>query len=97
MKHKGKLIVAVILIVTVAVSGFSGCANQQPDTYIQAMDTELSHFDLLFHKHGSVSFRHHGEDIHLYLAQYRRDERVLHERVGGLGIVGEYTFEGTIL
>jgi len=77
--------------------GFSGCASRQPDTYIQALEAEVSYFDLLFHKHGGFTFRHHGEDAHVYLAQYRRDEQVLHERVGGLGTMGVHTFEGTIL
>jgi len=60
------------------------------------MEAEVSHFDLLFHRYGSVSFRHQGEEVSVYLAQYERDERVLHEQVGGLG-VGAETFDGTIL
>jgi len=58
---------------------------------------EPGHLDLLFSERGEVSYQFFGQEIGLYLAQYRRDELVLHERVGGISTTKPTEFSGSVI
>jgi len=97
MKHRGKFIIAAVLLVALVVLGYIWHTHQGNRTYIRAMDTEQSHFDLLFHRHGGVTFRQNAEWIRVYLAHYQREELVLHEALAAIGTVGTYLSEGSLI
>ena len=95
MKNKKQLFSAAVLLLALAIVGYLWHSGRDRYT-IQEMDIQSpSHFDLLFHRHGGVTYRHHGKGVHMYLAQYRRDERVLHERVVRIASTDAFSFSGS--
>jgi len=97
MKRHGKRILVLILVAALVIAAYIWHENQENHPYIEAMDASPSHFDLLFHRHGGVSFRQKAEGVTVYLAHYQRDELVFHEAVAGIGTVGAYIFEGSLI
>ncbi|MCL2369033.1 MAG: hypothetical protein FWC72_08545 [Oscillospiraceae bacterium] len=110
MKTKSKLLIALLAVLLVATSvlGYMWHTNRGlfqgnrvaglPNAHLRVLSVEPSHFDLLFHRHnyGGVEFNHFGEGVHVYIAHYIGGERVLHEIVTGISIVGDGTLSGTV-
>jgi len=97
MRRKGILVIVVVLLVAVVVLGYIYTIHGNR-TYVTAIDTtQDSHFHILFHRHGGVTFRQHSERVRVYLAHYNQEELVLHELVASIETVGAYTFNGSFI
>jgi len=97
MKRHGKRILTIGLIVALVIVAYIWHENQDNRPYIEAIDTEQSHFDLLFHRYGGVRFRQQSEGVRVYLAHYNREELVLHEAIAGLGFGEAHMLDGYLL
>ena len=95
MKTKKLLFLAVIIMLMSLAIGYILFSTEEEYT-VRSMDVSSpSHFDILFHRHGGVTYHHYGQGVQMYLAKFRRVEQILHELVTGVTSVGANTFSGS--
>jgi len=108
MTNIGRLILAglIVIVGTICAMGYMWITStgifhdgvvRAPAGHILVHEPYTSHFDLMFSEHGRVSYDFFGERIMVYIALYERDERVVHERVGGIALGGMGHIIGTML
>jgi hypothetical protein len=95
MKHRKKIIIAVLLVILIILGNLWNL-NLGPfqgnsvaglrDGHFRIMDTwQSSHFDLLFHRYGGIEFNHFGRGVHAFIAHYQWGVLVLQEQVASSG------------
>ena len=100
MKKRRRLVVLIVIaIILLAIMiGYFGCSrNEEMDSSIKTIEMEeRSHLDLLFWARGQVEFDHDGRQVHMYIANYERDERIFHESIVSVRFLDEPRNSGTI-
>ena len=100
MKKRRRLVILILITIVVIaiIVGYFGCTSEEElESSIQTVEIEeIGHLDLLFWARGQVDFDHSGRQVHMYIANYERDERIFHESIGSVRFLDEPRNSGTI-